>query len=82
MTIEVKINRKWVFMSVLDLTPLWFFCILIDREGGAIQVNMDVRDMNYFDARHTMNFEAYNELHARKTVRNDILAGGWGPYRL
>ncbi|GJY56665.1 hypothetical protein Tco_0455780 [Tanacetum coccineum] len=122
-TIEAKVYRKWVSMSVSDPTRIGFSWILISRKGGAIQANMDFRDVSYFDVRleqyeaymitnfryeptkkfnqtldnltllsfrrftrfknipnhgfpnHYFIFEAYNELDARKTVQNAILAG-------
>ncbi|GJZ10583.1 hypothetical protein Tco_0545342, partial [Tanacetum coccineum] len=48
-TIEVKVYRKWVSTSVSGPTSVGICCILIDREGGAIQANMNVRDLSYFD---------------------------------
>nr|GEV06049.1 hypothetical protein [Tanacetum cinerariifolium] len=48
-TIEARIYRKWIGISLPDLTPTTFCCILIDQERHTIQANMSVKDMDYFD---------------------------------
>ncbi|GKD36952.1 DNA helicase [Tanacetum coccineum] len=53
-TIEVKVYRKWIAKSPPEMTPYAFCCILLDREGKAIQANMALKDTDYFDAKIEM----------------------------
>ncbi|GJY51126.1 DNA helicase [Tanacetum coccineum] len=48
-TLEAKVYRKWIAKSPPDMTPYAFCCILLDREGNAIQANMALKDVDYFD---------------------------------
>ncbi|GJU98398.1 DNA helicase [Tanacetum coccineum] len=48
-TLEAKVYRKWVAKSPLEMTPYAFCCIILDREGNAIQANMTLKDIDYFN---------------------------------
>ncbi|GKB03353.1 DNA helicase [Tanacetum coccineum] len=48
-TIKAKVYRKWIGKSLPDLTPSAFCCILLDRERNAIQANMSLKDLDYFN---------------------------------
>ncbi|GKD98510.1 nucleic acid-binding, OB-fold protein [Tanacetum coccineum] len=48
-TIEVIVYRKWVSKHVLTRQATKFCCMLIDKQGTAIQANMDAKDIKYFD---------------------------------
>ncbi|GJY88082.1 DNA helicase [Tanacetum coccineum] len=48
-TLEAKVYRKWIAKSPPEMTPYAFCCILLDREGNAIQANMALKDVDYFD---------------------------------
>ncbi|GKB97189.1 DNA helicase [Tanacetum coccineum] len=47
--IEVRIYQKWIARNVRTKDPSNFCCILLDKEGNAIQTNMDLKDTEYFD---------------------------------
>nr|GEU63127.1 ATP-dependent DNA helicase PIF1-like [Tanacetum cinerariifolium] len=44
-----KVYRKWISKSVPEMKELAFCCILMDKENNAIQVNMDINNIDYFD---------------------------------
>ncbi|GJX23884.1 DNA helicase [Tanacetum coccineum] len=48
-TIEVIVYRKWVSEHVVTRQPIKFCCMLIDKQGTAIQANMDAQDTEHFD---------------------------------
>ncbi|GJT43409.1 DNA helicase [Tanacetum coccineum] len=47
--LEAKVYRKWISKSVPDMKELSFCYILIDRENNAIQANMDINNIEYFN---------------------------------
>ncbi|GJY29666.1 DNA helicase [Tanacetum coccineum] len=47
-TIEARVYRKWTAMNVTR-EPTNFCCILLDKQGNAIQANMNLKDTDYFD---------------------------------
>ncbi|GJU53838.1 DNA helicase [Tanacetum coccineum] len=47
--LEAKVYRKWISKSVPEMKELAFCYILMDRENNAIQVNMDINNIDYFD---------------------------------
>nr|GEX32834.1 DNA helicase [Tanacetum cinerariifolium] len=48
-TIEARVYRKWTAMNVTTKEPMNFCCILLDKQGSAIQANMNVRDTDHFN---------------------------------
>nr|GEV62190.1 hypothetical protein [Tanacetum cinerariifolium] len=48
-TIEVRVYQKWTARNVRTEEPSNFCSILLDKQGNAIQVNMDLKDTEYFD---------------------------------
>nr|GEZ13932.1 heterogeneous nuclear ribonucleoprotein 1 [Tanacetum cinerariifolium] len=48
-TIKARVYRKWTAMNVTTKEPTNFCCILIDKQGGAIQANINVRDTDHFN---------------------------------
>nr|GEV32729.1 nucleic acid-binding, OB-fold protein [Tanacetum cinerariifolium] len=46
--LKAKVYRKWVSKSVPEMKELTFCCILMDRENNAIQVNMEINNIDYF----------------------------------
>ncbi|GJS68776.1 hypothetical protein Tco_0683341 [Tanacetum coccineum] len=48
-TLEAKVYRKWIAKSPPEMTPYAFCCNLLDQEGNAIQANMALKDVDYFD---------------------------------
>ncbi|GJU69446.1 DNA helicase [Tanacetum coccineum] len=52
--IEARVYRKWIGKSLTYLTPNAFCCILLDREGNAIQANMSLKDIDYFNPKLQM----------------------------
>ncbi|GJS59025.1 DNA helicase [Tanacetum coccineum] len=61
-TIEARVYRKWTAMNVTTWEPTNFCCILLDKEGNAIQANMNVKDTNYFNQLLQLN-NAYRISH-------------------
>ncbi|GJZ19909.1 DNA helicase, partial [Tanacetum coccineum] len=47
--LEARVYRKWISKSIPDMKYLSFCCILIDIQGNAIQANMDVNNIDYFN---------------------------------
>ncbi|GJS68855.1 DNA helicase, partial [Tanacetum coccineum] len=47
--LEAKVYQKWISKSVPEMKELAFCYILMDRENNAIQVNMDINNIDYFD---------------------------------
>ncbi|GJW45431.1 hypothetical protein Tco_0074230, partial [Tanacetum coccineum] len=47
--LEARVCRKWISKSVPEMKEIAFCCILIDKENKAIQANMDINNMDYFD---------------------------------
>ncbi|GJT22707.1 hypothetical protein Tco_0892644 [Tanacetum coccineum] len=48
--LEAKVYRKWTSKSIPQMTQLAFCCILIDKENNAVQANMDLNNLDYFDS--------------------------------
>ncbi|GKA30666.1 DNA helicase, partial [Tanacetum coccineum] len=48
--LEARVYRKWVNRNPPNPTPTDYCCILIDREGNAIQANMGVQNTSYFSS--------------------------------
>ncbi|GJX74685.1 retrotransposon protein, putative, ty1-copia subclass [Tanacetum coccineum] len=48
-TIEARVYRKWTARNVSTKEPSGFCCMLLDKEGNAIQVNMDLKGTQYLD---------------------------------
>ncbi|GJV71206.1 DNA helicase [Tanacetum coccineum] len=48
-TIEVRVYRKWTAKNVKTKEASNFCCILLDKQGNAIQANMDLKDTDHFD---------------------------------
>ncbi|GJZ35269.1 DNA helicase [Tanacetum coccineum] len=48
--LEARVYRKWVNRNPSNPTPTDYCCILIDREGNAIQANMGVQNTSYFSS--------------------------------
>ncbi|GJW13768.1 nucleic acid-binding, OB-fold protein [Tanacetum coccineum] len=49
-TLEARIYRKWIVKKPRRPTPLDYCCIMIDREGNAIQANMGKSDISHFSS--------------------------------
>ncbi|GKA50927.1 DNA helicase [Tanacetum coccineum] len=47
-TLKAKVYRRWVAQNAPKLTPIGCCCILLDRQGNAIQANINVSDIEYF----------------------------------
>ncbi|GKB04484.1 DNA helicase [Tanacetum coccineum] len=47
--LEAKVYRKWIFKSIPEKKEIAFCCILIDKENNAIQANMEVNNVDYFN---------------------------------
>ncbi|GJU29776.1 nucleic acid-binding, OB-fold protein [Tanacetum coccineum] len=67
-----KVYRKWISKSVPDMRELAFCCILIDKEGDAIQANMDIHNIEHFNPRLKLG-AAYRISRARATVSKSSL---------
>nr|GEW20630.1 hypothetical protein [Tanacetum cinerariifolium] len=50
-TLEAKVYQKLISKSVPDMRELAFCCILIDKEGDAIEANMDIHNIEHFNPR-------------------------------
>ncbi|GKD23452.1 DNA helicase [Tanacetum coccineum] len=75
--LEAKVYRKWISRRSSDPAPKDYSCILLDREGNAVQANMGNKDIPYFSSilqdgaaispdefpNHFFNFVSYNQLH-------------------
>ncbi|GJV34111.1 DNA helicase [Tanacetum coccineum] len=48
-TIEVRVYRKWTAKNVATQVSSKFCAILLDKQGNAIQANMDLKDTEYFN---------------------------------
>ncbi|GKB29302.1 DNA helicase, partial [Tanacetum coccineum] len=48
-TIEVRVYRKWIAKNVKTQDESNFCTILLDKQGNAIQANMNLNDINQFD---------------------------------
>ncbi|GKA73595.1 DNA helicase [Tanacetum coccineum] len=48
-TIEARVYRKWLAKNVVTQVASNFCVILLDKQGNAIQANMDVKDKDYFN---------------------------------
>ncbi|GKB03653.1 DNA helicase [Tanacetum coccineum] len=46
---SIRVYRKWVAKNVRTQVASNFCAILLDKEGNAIQANMDLRDTDYFN---------------------------------
>ncbi|GJV48552.1 DNA helicase [Tanacetum coccineum] len=62
-TIEVRVYRKWIAKNVKTQDASNFCAILLDKQGNAIQANM-----NFSFPEHHFNFIAYNEVADRANV--------------
>ncbi|GKD97746.1 DNA helicase, partial [Tanacetum coccineum] len=71
-TIEVRVYRKWVAKNVRTQVASNFCAILLDKEGNAIQANMDLRDTDYFNDLLQLNnayrILPYNEVNQRADI--------------
>ncbi|GJZ54344.1 DNA helicase [Tanacetum coccineum] len=47
--LEAKVYQKWISKSVPEMKELAFCYILMDKENNAVQVNMDINNIDYFD---------------------------------
>ncbi|GJS37336.1 DNA helicase [Tanacetum coccineum] len=47
--LEAKVYQKWISKSVPVMKELAFCCILIDKQNNAIQANLDVNNIDYFN---------------------------------
>ncbi|PWA90990.1 helitron helicase-like domain-containing protein [Artemisia annua] len=47
---QVKVYRKWISKSIPDLTPTGYRFILLDKQGNAIQANIDLKDAQKYEA--------------------------------
>ncbi|GJY66481.1 DNA helicase, partial [Tanacetum coccineum] len=54
-TIEARVYRKWIAKNVKTQETSNFCAILLDREGNAIQANMNLSDKDYFDQHLQLN---------------------------
>ncbi|KAJ9567823.1 hypothetical protein OSB04_003789 [Centaurea solstitialis] len=77
--LEAKVYRKWVAKTLPQMTPYAFCCILLDREGNAIQANMNLKDINYFNpklqigtAYRISNFICEPTSNYQQTLENKI----------
>ncbi|GJW58098.1 hypothetical protein Tco_0104829 [Tanacetum coccineum] len=73
--IEARVYRKCTARNITTREPSHFCCILLDKQGNAIQANMDLKDTYYFDQLLQLNnayrisrFIAYNEVEQRADV--------------
>ncbi|GJY86833.1 DNA helicase [Tanacetum coccineum] len=46
---KAKVYQNWISKSVPDMKQLAFCCILIDKENNAIQANIDLNNIDYFN---------------------------------
>nr|GEW61263.1 DNA helicase [Tanacetum cinerariifolium] len=60
--LEARVYRKWTSKNITDMKELAFCCILIDRENNAIQANMDINNIRYFNTLLKLN-AVYRFLH-------------------
>nr|GEX22105.1 nucleic acid-binding, OB-fold protein [Tanacetum cinerariifolium] len=79
-TIEARVYRKWTAMNVTTKEPTNLYCILLDKQGSAIQANMNVRYTDHFNRIlelnnpyrisrfHYFRFAAYNEIEDRADI--------------
>ncbi|GJR12333.1 nucleic acid-binding, OB-fold protein [Tanacetum coccineum] len=44
-----RVYQKWTARNITTREPTHFCCILLDKQGNAIQANMDPKDTEYFD---------------------------------
>ncbi|GJR91986.1 nucleic acid-binding, OB-fold protein [Tanacetum coccineum] len=77
--LEAKVYQKWNSKSIPQMTQLAFWCILIDRENNAVQANMDLNNLDYFDSllkpRTTyriLNFICEKKKPYQQTLENKI----------
>nr|GEV30128.1 DNA helicase [Tanacetum cinerariifolium] len=47
--LEAKVYRKWMSKTIPDMKPIGFCCILIDRKNNAVQANIDLKNIDYFN---------------------------------
>ncbi|PWA99677.1 nucleic acid-binding, OB-fold protein [Artemisia annua] len=47
--IEVRVYRKWTTVKMPSFTPTSFSCILLDKQGSALQANADLKEKDRFD---------------------------------
>nr|GEY54823.1 DNA helicase [Tanacetum cinerariifolium] len=76
-TIKVRVYRKWTAMNVKTKEAFNFCCILLDKQGNAIQSNMDLKDTDYFHQLLQLNsayrisrFNCTNTKQWQQTVNN------------
>ncbi|PWA54050.1 hypothetical protein CTI12_AA386660 [Artemisia annua] len=77
--LELKVYRKWLSRNVPDPNPTGLCFILLDKQGGAIQANVQIWDIKQFDAKLQVNtcyrIQAYGCKKTDKwqrTLENDI----------
>ncbi|GJR70890.1 DNA helicase [Tanacetum coccineum] len=58
--LEAKVYQNWISKSVPDMKQLAFCCILIDKENNAIQANIDLNNIDYFNPGHVVEFIMWN----------------------
>ncbi|GJT11589.1 DNA helicase [Tanacetum coccineum] len=78
-TIEARVYRKWLAKNVVTQVASNFCVILLDKQGNAIQANMDVKDTDYFsdllqlnDAYRISRFRCIPTKTWDRTLPNDI----------
>ncbi|PWA94498.1 helitron helicase-like domain-containing protein [Artemisia annua] len=49
--LEIKVFKKWASRNVPDPNPTCLCFILLDKQGGAIQANVQIWDMKEFDSK-------------------------------
>nr|GEV97514.1 ATP-dependent DNA helicase PIF1-like [Tanacetum cinerariifolium] len=78
-TIEVRVYQKWIATNVKTKEASNFCCILLDKQGNAIQANMDLKDTDYFDELLQLNNAymisrfTYNEVYAKADITDALL---------
>ncbi|PWA45120.1 nucleic acid-binding, OB-fold protein [Artemisia annua] len=77
--LKLKVYRKWASRNVPDPNPTGLCFILLDKQGGAIQANVQLWDMKLFDAKLQVNscywIDAYGCKKTEKwqqTLENDM----------
>ncbi|PWA48597.1 hypothetical protein CTI12_AA489050 [Artemisia annua] len=77
--LELKVYRKWASRNVPDPNPTGLCFILLDKQGGAIQANVQLWDIRQFDTKLQVNncyrIEAYGCKKTerwQRTLENDI----------
>nr|GEU90924.1 hypothetical protein [Tanacetum cinerariifolium] len=82
--LEAKVYRKWINRKPPNPTRTDYCCILVDREGNAIQANMGSHEIPCFSSLlqegaayrisnfiTTFNFVSYNQLHSKIHIKDN-----------